>query len=102
MMKCQLEGDLPPNFAPICFVMTRTSGFNKYAINQGRALQPGAFQVQTHIPFLLVGFFIFQDRKKTLEFGCCHLQIGSGGLILEVGISSSVQENSQQNSDDAL
>lgn len=45
MMKCQLEGDLLPNFTSICFVMTRTSGFNKYAVNQERAPQPGVFQV---------------------------------------------------------
>ncbi|RLW02898.1 hypothetical protein DV515_00006927 [Chloebia gouldiae] len=45
MMKCQLEGDLLPSFTSICFVMTRTSGFNKYTINQECALQPGAFQV---------------------------------------------------------
>lgn len=45
MMKCQLEGDLLPSFTSICFVMTRTSGFNKYTINQECALQPGVFQV---------------------------------------------------------
>lgn len=45
MMKCQLEEDLLPSFTSICFVMTRTSGFNKYTINQECALQPGVFQV---------------------------------------------------------
>lgn len=67
MMKCQPEGDLLPSFTSICFVMTRTSGFNKYAINQESALQPAASRYQTvlrtHIPFLLVVAFKFLGQK---------------------------------------
>lgn len=77
MMKCQLEGDLLPNFTSICFVMTRTSGFNKYAVNQERARpSPESSRYQTvlqaRIPSLLVRFFIFQDRNNwNLDAAIC-------------------------------
>lgn len=101
-MKCQLEGDLLPSFTPICFVMTRTSGFNKYTINQERALWLGAFQVQNcaanshsfscgRVCFLfskteITGTWMLPSTKK----------ICSEDVVLEISTDFLIQENITQ------